>query len=167
MGAGAMVFGSPKNRMRGSLSRVEALRRAVDFFRYAGDAATAAGTVMCVEPNPAGYGGDFLLTTEEAAELVYLVDNPGVRLNLDLGELIMNQADVYRSVTDYLPLAGHFHCSEPMLAPFNIKTEAHKQAAAALKEADYQGIVSLEMKVPAGGLPAVHQAILDMRRIYA
>ena len=166
MGAGAMVFGSPKNRLRGTLSRAEALKRAVDFFRFVGDTAVENGTVLCVEPNPAGYGGDFLLTTEEVAELVYQVDSPGVRLNLDMGELIMNEADVTRCVTDYLPLAGHFHASEPMLAPFNVKTAAHRQASAVLKALDYQGVVSLEMKTPADGLPAVLQAILDMRRVY-
>ncbi|MDB6119300.1 MAG: sugar or sugar nucleotide oxidoreductase [Verrucomicrobiaceae bacterium] len=166
MGAGAMVFGSPKNRLRGTLSLDEATRRAADFFRFVGDAAVANGTVLCLEPNPADYGGDFLLTTQQVAQLVYLVDSPGIRVNLDMGEAIMNEADVARTISDYLPLAGHFHASEAMLAPFNAKTPAHRLAAEALKAADYDGIVSLEMKTPAGGLPAVHQALLDMRRVY-
>ena len=166
MGAGAMVFGSPKNRLRGTLSRAEATKRAVDFFRYVGDASAASRTVMCVEPNPPEYGGDFLLTVEEAAELVYLVDSPGIKLNLDMGELIMNGADVGRSITDYLPLAGHFHASEPMLAPFDPEREAHRQAAEALKDADYQGVVSLEMKTPSQGLPAVLEAARNMLSAY-
>ncbi len=166
MGAGVMVFGSPKNRLRGALSRPEAVKRAVEFFRVTGDAAVENGTVLCIKASPADYGGDFLFTLQEAAQLVYQVDSPGVRLNLDMGELIMNGADVHRQVTDYLPLIGHFHASEPMLAPFNAKTAEHRQAAAALKAADYDGIISLEMKTPANGLPAVHQALLDMRRVY-
>ena len=166
MGAKAMVFGSPKNRLRGTISGSEAMKRAAEFFRFVGDAAMANKTVMCIEPNPAGYGGDFLLTVEEAAELVYLVDSPGIKLNLDMGELIMNEANVARSVSDYLPLAGHFHVSEPMLEPFDVKREAHRQASGALADADYQGIISLEMKTPAKGLPAVHQALRDMKSIY-
>ena len=166
MGAGAMVFGSPKNRLRGTLARTEALRRAVDFFRFVGDAAMANDTVMCVEPNPAGYGGDFLLTLEEVAELVSLVDSPGVKLNMDMGELIMNEADVAHSVGQFLSLAGHFHASEPMLEPFDVSRDAHRSAAETLKAADYKGIVSLEMKTPAQGLPTVGRALRDMMSVY-
>lgn len=166
MGAGVVIFGSPANRLRGTLSRPEAVKRAVEFFHAIGDAALENNTVLCLKPSPAAYGADFLLTTQEAAQVIYAVDSPGVRLNLDVGELIMNESDVYRTVTDYLPLAGNLHASEPMLAPFNAKTEAHRQAAAALKASDYEVLISLEMKPPANGLPAVHQALLEMRRVY-
>ena len=166
MGAGIVVFGSPGNRLRRDLSHSEASTRAVEFLRVVGDSALENGTVLCLKPSPAEYGADFLLTHQEAARIVYAVDSPGVRLNLDVGELIVNGTDVYRTVSDYLPLAGHFHASEAMLAPFNAKTEAHHHAAAALKAADYEGLIALEMKPPANGLPSVHQALIEMRRVY-
>ncbi len=166
MGAKALVFGSPKNRLRGALSYDAALAKATEFFRVLGDAAIKHHVVVCIEPNPSAYGCDFIQTANEAASLVELVNSPGIRMNLDMGELIMNDSDVGRTVEELLPYAGHFHVSEPMLDPFDPKREAHSQAAAALKKFRYQGVVSLEMKGPQGGLPVVNDALQNMLHIY-
>ncbi len=166
MGAKALVFGSPKNRLRGNLSHEAALTKATKFFLVLGDAAIKHKVVVCIEPNPSAYGCDFIQTANEAAALVELVNSPGIRMNLDMGELIMNGTDVGRAVEELLPYAGHFHVSEPMLEPFDSNRDAHQQAASALKKACYQGIVSLEMKSPAGGLPVVNDALQNMLRIY-
>ncbi|MEI6535113.1 MAG: TIM barrel protein, partial [Verrucomicrobiaceae bacterium] len=58
MGAKALVFGSPKNRLRGALSFDAALAKATDFFRVLGDAAIKNGVIVCIEPNPSAYGCD-------------------------------------------------------------------------------------------------------------
>src|SRR5207302_1508042 len=58
LGAGALVFGSPRNRARGSMPAAEAWRAAVEFFRALGSAAAGAGTCVCIEPNPPRYGAD-------------------------------------------------------------------------------------------------------------
>lgn len=166
MGAGALVFGSPKNRLRGALSFDEAFVRGREFFCAAGDCAAEQDVVICVEPNPDIYGCDFLQSAAEAASLVQAVDSPGIRMNLDMGELIHHGADVARTVREFLPLAGHFHVSEPMLAPFDAVRAAHQEAALALKEAGYAGIVSLEMKAPQDGLTGVRQALQDMLCVY-
>ena len=166
MGAGALVFGSPRNRLRGALSFDEAFARGRDFFSRAGEAAAAEGVVICIEPNPDIYGCDFLQTAAETACMVQAVDSPGVRLNLDMGELIHHGTDVARAVREFLPLAGHFHASEPMLAPFDASRAAHREAARALQATDYTGIVSLEMKAPPDGLPVVRRALQDLLEIY-
>ncbi len=166
MGAKALVFGSPKNRLRGTLSFDAALARATDFFRVLGDTAIKNGVIVCIEPNPSAYGCDFIQTANEAASLVELVNSPGIRMNLDMGELIMNGANAGRAIEELLPYAGHFHVSEPMLEPFDPSREAHAQAASALKKARYQGIVSLEMKTPSGGLPVVKEALRNMLGVY-
>jgi D-psicose/D-tagatose/L-ribulose 3-epimerase len=166
MGAKALVFGSPKNRLRGALRFEEAFARAREFFRAAGDAAARQDVVICLEPNPAIYGCDFLQTAAEAAAMVEAVDSPGIRLNLDMGELIQHRSDAGQAVREFLPFAGHFHASEPMLEPFEPRREEHRQAARALEEAGYEGVVSLEMKSPAGGLSVVRQALRDMLEVY-
>lgn len=166
MGAKALVFGSPKNRLRGALPFDAALAKATEFFRVLGDAAIKQGVVVCIEPNPSAYGCDFIETAHQAASIVELVNSPGIRMNLDMGELIMNGSDAGRTVEELLPYAGHFHVSEPMLKPFVSDREAHTQAATALKKTLYQGIVSLEMKAPQGGLPAVNAALQNMLRVY-
>ena len=166
MGAKALVFGSPKNRTRESLSPEEAFAKGQDFFRALGDAAAAQGVVVCIEPNPAAYSCDFLQTASEAAAMVRAVNSPGIRLNLDMGELIMNGADVPKAVREFLPLAGHFHASEPMLEPFDPAREAHHAAAGVLRDAGYEGVVSLEMKTPQGGPAVVGRALHDMQHVY-
>jgi D-psicose/D-tagatose/L-ribulose 3-epimerase len=166
MGAKALVFGSPKSRLRGDLPLNVSLAKAVDFFRVLGGAAMKNGVIVCIEPNPSAYGCDFIQTANEAAALVERVNSPGIKMNLDMGELIMNGAIAGRAVEELLMYAGHFHVSEPMLQPFDPKREAHLQAASALKKASYQGVVSLEMKTPQGGLPVVNEALRNMLRVY-
>lgn len=166
MGAKALVFGSPKNRLRGSMPVSEAMLKAREFFKAAGDAAAEEGVVLCIEPNPDIYGCDFLQRAAETAELVREVNSPGIRMNLDMGELIHHGTEAGKAVREFLPCAGHFHASEPMLAPFDPSREAHRAASAALREAGYVGVVSLEMKMPDGGLTVLKQALLDMLSVY-
>ena len=166
MGAGAVVLGSPKNRLRGHLSPSGAHTLAKDFFREVGAAAAAAGTRLCLEPNPLQYGGDFLLTAAEVADLVQAVDSPGIALNFDMGEQAMHGDDAASNILALAPLIGHFHVSEPMLAPFDRSRAAHTQAADALRAAHYTGAVSLEMKSPSGGLLKVRAALADMKAAY-
>src|SRR5207244_1994525 len=80
LGAGALVFGLPRNRARGPMPAAEAWRAAVEFFRALGSAAAEAGTCMCIEPNPPRYGADFITTSEEALRLVEEVASPGFGL---------------------------------------------------------------------------------------
>ena len=166
MGAGALVFGSPKNRLRGALSTTEANARACEIFRRIGAVAHAAGTAFCVEANPAVYGGDFLLTSGEVVAMVQAVNSPGLKLNVDLGEIALNQLPLAHVLPDQLRHAGHLHVSEPMLEPFNAGREAHREAAEILTSQGYAGAVSLEMKRPAGGLPALQQATRAMLQAY-
>ena len=66
LGAHALVFGSPRNRVRGELSPVDAMSTAVDFFRPLGEHAAAHGVTLCIEASPPDYGCDFVTTTAEA-----------------------------------------------------------------------------------------------------
>ena len=90
VGAHALVFGSPKNRLRGSLSSTDALGIATTFFRELGAHAHAQGVALCIEANPTEYGGDFITTTAEAVELCRAVDHPGSRVNADLGGMTLS-----------------------------------------------------------------------------
>ncbi len=166
MGAKVLVFGSPKNRLRGALSIDEAFVRGREFFRAASDRAEEQGVVICIEPNPDIYGCDFLQSAAETASMVQAIESPGIRMNLDMGELIHHGTDVACAVREFFPVIGHFHVSEPMLASFDAARAAHREAALALKEAGYTGIVSLEMKAPRDGLPVVRQALQEMLRVY-
>ena len=167
MGATALVFGSPKNRRRGELPADEARRRAVEFFAPLGAYAAARGVTVNVEPNPAAYGCDFLLTADEAAEVVRAVASPGVKLHADTGGWCMNGEDAEGNIRRHLDLVNHVHLSEPMLDTWSAPRVDHAVIAAALRRGGYRGCVSIEMKSTERGLAAVSEALAVARAHYA
>lgn len=166
LGVTAIVFGSPKNRLRGRLSPAEAMAEATPFFRRLGDFAAARGVRFCFEPNPTAYGADFGRTFAEAAELVRAVDSPGFWLNVDGGALTLNAEDPVASFALAPTRLGHFHISEPFLGPYDAAKGNHRALAAALQSVAYDGVVSLEMRAQEDGLAAVARAIQFARAHY-
>ena len=162
LGAGAMVFGSPRNRRRGILSTEEADRIAVDFFSELGDYAAEHGVALCLEANAPDYGCDFICHTQEAVDLVRRVDSPGFRVQIDTSTMVMNGED-YRASIEYAgPVAGHLHISEPDLGPVGPDCQVPVETVLeALGAADYDGWVSIEMRSAPDGrnLDALQRAL--------
>ena len=148
VGAKTLVFGSPKNRLRGPRPVAEVWPIAVDFFRRVGDAAAKLGVAVGIEANPAEYGGDFVTHVHEAAALVRDVNSPGFGLHLDAGGMAMT-GETVSAVGDVRPV--HFHISEPQLAPIGSTPGVpHTENAAGLKAIGYDGWYSVEMRQPSG-----------------
>jgi len=156
-----LVFGCPKNRAfpvgATAADKAALLPAACDFFHQIGDYAASCGMVIAIEPNPPIYGTDFLNTTEEAFRFCSRLDNPGVRLNLDLGTTIHNGENDLGQLEGYMPLVSHIHISEPFLAP-PLKRPLHAELIPMLRRADYAGFLSIEMR-DAGDLGIIKDAI--------
>jgi sugar phosphate isomerase/epimerase len=168
LGARALVFGSPKNRIRGSLPMTEALDIACDVFRAVGDHARAHGVVFCIEANPPAYGCDFITTTAEAVAVCRAVDDAAVRINADLGGMTMSREDVGSTLQAAAPFIGHFHASEPNLEQLGAGAH-HAAAATALHAIDYAGWASIEMRAAGGGaerIAAVERAVRRAKAAY-
>jgi D-psicose/D-tagatose/L-ribulose 3-epimerase len=167
VGAGAVVFGSPKNRLRGDMSIVDATAIAELFLRELGDHAHERGVAFCVEANPPGYGCDFITTTAEAVELVRRVNHPGICVNADLGGMTMAGEDPLASIESARGLIGHFHASEPNLAEIGAASD-HVRAAQGLAQLSYDRWVSIEMRAAADGndVAAVECAVQAVQRAY-
>ena len=146
LGGRRLVFGSPQQRDRGTLSETEAGTVAVDFFRRAGDVAAVYGVVVCLEPNPVRYGCNFLTDSEAAAAMVRRIAHPAIRLQLDLGSIAINGEDVAVVVPACRDLIGHIHISEPDLAPLGESGTNHARAAAAIREHLPDLVAAIEMK---------------------
>jgi sugar phosphate isomerase/epimerase len=167
LGSRVLVFGSPKNRLVGSMAPAEALSIARDFFRRVGDRAVKHGTAVCIEANPPEYGGDFVTRTAEAVALVNAVDHPGFGLHLDAGGITLagDSADEVRACAS---AARHYHVSEPHLVPIGTGGAGHAGLAGALHAGGYRGWLSIEMK-PVPDRPAVdvlRRAIAAARSAY-
>lgn len=136
-----LVFGAPRNRTYQSRDE---LKEAVPFFKALGEYAMKCNTVLAMEANPSIYHTNYCNTTKEAIELIKEVENEGFLLNLDVGSMIYNHEDV-ETLSNNAGYIHHVHISEPFLNPIE-KRSIHKELCQFLKENDYEGCISLEVK---------------------
>lgn len=145
LGARRLVFGSPRNRDRTGLGDAEALEIAVAYFRRLGDCAASRGVTVCLEPNPARYGANFMTTTAETANVVRRVDHPAIRMQLDTGSIAIDGDDPMAVLESHASLIGHVHASEPDLVPLGDGGTDHARAAEALARHLPGHVVTVEM----------------------
>jgi D-psicose/D-tagatose/L-ribulose 3-epimerase len=164
LGAGIVVFGSPKNRLRDGLPMEEAWPQAVDFFRKIGAEYELRGVRLGLEANPPEYGCDFVTRLDEARRLVREVDSPGLVLHGDAGGLILagEHASILRDVA---PELGYYHASEPFLEPLT-GTDSHAAFGRELAAGGYDGWCSVEMRRPGPGLDHVGAALATLAACY-
>lgn len=147
MGAGVMVFGSPKNRQRGNVSIAAATQIAESFFAEIGKTAAEKGINFCIEPNAEQYACDFVTNAGQGIDLVNSVATAGFGLHLDIACMTLAGDDIEMSIKAAAPILGHFHISSPMLGDVKPDTELeHDTAAAALRSIAYDKYVSIEMR---------------------
>ena len=163
-----IVFGSPRQRViPDDMDGSHAHDHAVATFGALANRASKAGTVIAMEPNPADYGTNFLTTLEQAASFVASVDHPALRLNYDLGAVIMNgdgdrAADLARTFISHI---HHVHVSEPELAPAPADPAPVAGVLRVLEQGGYDGAVSIEMRRDAErGVVAVRDSIAALVR---
>lgn len=160
LGAKVLVFGSPRNRLKGTLSAAQAREIAVPFFQRVGEAAARHGVILGLEANARKYGCDFIVTTDEAADLVARVASPGFGLHGDWGCMELEGEDVLRSVEAHRESFRHFHLSTEALKPILNRKRDHVRAIVdRLRSANHPPHLSVEMLNPDGN-PAVIEAVL-------
>jgi D-psicose/D-tagatose/L-ribulose 3-epimerase len=165
-GAGPMVFGSPKNRLRGDLCHAKAIQQASELFKEVGDACAEAGSCLVIEANPEAYGADFCTRLDQAAELVLATGSPGFGLHVDAGGIALSGEHFESTLRNASGLIRHVHASQPNLISFCEPDPVHARIAAILREINYQGSIAVEMRSQAEGLEAVRQACEAVRQIY-
>lgn len=142
MQADVAVFGSPKNRIRGSLGESEAMSVSAAFFNRLVPVLAECDVVMTLEPNAPEYGADFLVHYEAVVALADLVDSAYVQPQIDTGCLLMAGDDPVSDVVTRPP--GHVHISAPNLKPPPGPLD-HPAMNARLVQSEYKGWVVLEM----------------------
>lgn len=141
IGCKNLVFGNPKNRDTDDVPGNYPV--AIDFFREIGEYALEHNTCIAIEPNPTIYNTRFINKTEQAVEIAYKCDCPGVKVNVDLGTIIYNKEDInyLRQIPDYI---NHVHISEPGLNII-VHRALHPLLFEILNSIAYKGYVSIEM----------------------
>ncbi len=168
LGAQKIVFGSPKNRDRLSLSDQQVHDSAMAFFRRLGDIAGRHQVMVCLEPNPPAYGANFMNNCADTARIIEELKHPAIRMQLDTGALKINGEDPAQVLQQYADLIGYVHASEPHLAVLGEGGADHAAASSALKKFLPQSIVSIEMLAAKDQphLPAVEKALKTAVRHY-
>jgi D-psicose/D-tagatose/L-ribulose 3-epimerase len=167
LGATAVVFGAPKNRDRGTLSEIDALAQATDFFSRLAPYYADRDTQIVFEANPASYGCNFVTESSAAARLVRAVGPEGFALHLDTACMSLAAENAVCAIPAVADILRHFHASEPNLGDFANPSIDHRGAASALAQSGYQGYVALEMREGNPAIPALKQALAFVAACYA
>lgn len=161
VGVSNLVFGNPKNRRQDSPNLMDA--SGLDFMREIAEAALCHGTIISLEPNPETYGTNWVTSTLQAFDLVRAVNHPALRVNFDLGTVLINGEDL-STLADNFDLIHHVHVSEPGLEPV-VPRAIHRDLARILSDHGYDGWISIEMK-NCGSLDAVESAAGHLREVF-
>jgi D-psicose/D-tagatose/L-ribulose 3-epimerase len=165
LGARACVFGAPKQRDPGTLATADAEDIAVEFLRSVGPMFEREGSAIAFEANAAIYGCRFMLHTAEALALVQKVDHPGIRLQIDTGTILIDGDDP-ATLAAAVPVAAHFHASEPHMKPAGSLGSNHRALGVELRKAIYSGCKSVEMATVANWRGAISDAACLMADAY-
>ena len=167
VGATRLVFGSPGARLKGSLSELEAIDKAAGFFRPLSDYAFEHGTMICIEPNPKGYGADFINNSKQAQQLNQAVASQGFGIHLDCGGMTMEGEDAVAAIRQIGSGFQHFHVSNVNLQPISTSTINYENIKQTLNEINYNQYVSLEMKRVDDQLKSFKESVARFSQVYA
>lgn len=166
LGASIGVFGSPRNRLRGAMQAETAWQLASTRFSLLAYAMDNEGFSLGLEPVPAAYGGDFLCGADEVTKMVAEVDQPGLRVHLDTGCVLLGGGSIGPAIVAAGSAMAHFHVAEPKLGNFRQPVAEHDIAAAALRHSGYNQWIAIEMLESPEGMLEVTRAIQTVANIY-
>ena len=143
MGGRIMVWGSPKQRDVVD-THEQAFERATDAFRQVCAVAGPLGVTIALEP----LGPDettFMLFAEDTVKLMHAVDHPACRLHLDVKAMSQEHKPVAQVIRDNAEHVAYFHANDANRRGPGFGDTDFVPIAAALKDAGYNGFVSVEV----------------------
>lgn len=165
LGARFLTFGSPKNRDRTGLSDSETLDGALSFFYKAGKIAQNYDVLLCLEPNPKEYGANFLTTTKETYNFIKMLNHPNIKLQLDVGALILNNET--NAVIDMSSdMIGHIHISEPQLRPVGANQAEHSLFSLTIKKLESNKTIEMLTTDAGNPLEVIEKSLIFAKRLY-
>lgn len=141
----ALIFGSPKSRMRGDRDYEECLEWAAEAFREVAEEGKGLGVVLCIEPLPPKEA-DFIRNSGEGMALVRRVNHPNFGLHLDAKAMVEAGENFEAAFQRYGREIWHFHVGDPGLSPPGSTGVDHSRIGKALRRSGYNRYVSIEMR---------------------
>lgn len=145
LGGSIMVLGSPHQRnLLPGVTHDEAMKLAADVIQGATATFKECGVTLAVEPlGPEE--GDFLLTAEAGVELVKLLDDPSVRLHLDVKAMSSESKPIVDIIKDCADYTVHFHANDANRRGPGMGEIDFVPILQTLGESGYDGWVSVEV----------------------
>jgi len=145
LGGKVMVVGSPKQRnVMPEVSPAQALDWAETTFRPSVARAKAREVTICFEPL-APAETNFINTAGEAIQFAKRFDSPNFEIILDVKAMCSEAKPIPQIIRESWPHFAHFHANDKNLKGPGFGEVDFKPIAAALKEAGYEGFVSVEV----------------------
>ncbi len=165
-GAAVLVFGSPRNRDPGQLTKRQAFAEGVEFFRRVGDVCMKHGVQLCLEPNPQVYNCRFMTHWQEIQKMVQTVAHPGIGIHLDTACIYLEGDDVVEAVNSCQGNIAHFHVTEPELGDLSKPKLAHAEIGQALRDTNYDKWYSIEMRRSENPLSSIETSVDFVKTSY-
>ena len=145
LGGDLMVLGSPGQRnYPDSQSEALAMENAAEVLRAVAPELDRTGVSIAVEPlGPAE--GNFLNTAAAGRRLIDMVDDPRVRLHLDVKAMSSESDSIEQIIRDNADAMIHFHANDPNLLGPGMGEVDFRPIVAALRDVGYDGFVSVEV----------------------
>jgi sugar phosphate isomerase/epimerase len=144
LGGKVMVIGSPKQRnLLPGVKREQALGYAAEVFTPCLESAAERGVTLAIEPLSTRET-DFLTCASDAVELIERIDHPNFRLQLDVKAMSYEYKPIPQIIRESAKYLAHFHVNDPNLLGPGMGEIGYEPIIAALREAGYDGWLSVE-----------------------
>lgn len=167
LGGQIIVVGSPKQRnLMDGVSYQQAWDWATAVFREPAMRAEQRGVTICFEPL-APSETNFINTAAEAVRFVQQLHTPHFKIILDVKAMSSESKPIPDIIRESWPHFGYFHANDKNLKGPGFGDVDFKPIAAALKEVNYQGFVSVEVfNFDEGPEVIASKSIAYLRRVF-
>tara|TARA_B100000795_G_scaffold267937_1_gene253800 strand:- start:5409 stop:6209 length:801 start_codon:yes stop_codon:yes gene_type:complete len=148
LGIKVIVFGSPINKKIFKKKKIVLDKIFINTFKKIALYANKKKIYFCLEANPKIYKSEYLNYTNEALNVVRIINNKYLMVNLDLGTIIQNKEKIDNLINQNIKYIKHVQISVPYL--FNVLKYKKKinELIRLLKFNKYNNNISIEMTRP-------------------
>lgn len=145
LGGDLLILGSPmQRRIPEGATLAQAEDYALDTLRHALPELERQRVYLCLEPL-APPEANFMLTAAEGKSLMDRLQNPWVKLHLDVKAMSSEGTPVPDIIREFAPVMQHFHANDPNLRGPGFGKTDFVPIFQALKDVKYSGWVSVEV----------------------